>query len=100
MSLECLACYGVENSPHVMRSYSSGSDTQVTCCWSKKSAPPPPSEPSTAATGSRVAPVPPRNTGGATIPRLTRCHAVRRDLVMDWNFEDITEGYNAAIQGR
>ncbi|KAH7446617.1 hypothetical protein KP509_01G065100 [Ceratopteris richardii] len=85
----------VVQAPEIIRSYSNRSDTQVSCCWStKKPSPPsPPQAPPADPSSSRVAPVPPRNNAEASeTPRLVRCHAVRRDLFNNWNFEDFMAG--------
>ncbi|KAH7441620.1 hypothetical protein KP509_03G046100 [Ceratopteris richardii] len=79
--------------PEIMRSYSNRSDTQVSCCWSTKRSNPPPSAPTSDASSARVAPLPSHNNAESSgTPRLMRCHAVRRDLFNDWNFEDFMTG--------
>eukprot|EP01018_Ginkgo_biloba_P040498 Gb_15807 [translate_table: standard] len=65
-------------------------------CWSKKNPQQPPAEDVTTVTVStRVAPVPSNrnmNSNEAPVsPRLTRCHAVLRYILRDWNFEDAVE---------
>jgi len=72
-------------------------------CWSNKKNPQHPPAENTLRT--RVAPVPPSVEGSSynitgsssnqapdNNPRLIRCHAVRRDIFRDWNFEDFPEG--------
>ncbi|XP_059630850.1 uncharacterized protein LOC132273796 isoform X2 [Cornus florida] len=95
MSLACLVCHSVESPSHSFRSYSvSSSDNEGRCsaianCLTRKA-----SLPHTAAnssiTSSKVTPQPTIPGNGVTsTPRLVRSHAVRRDLVRDWNFDQV-----------
>ncbi|KAK7271011.1 hypothetical protein RJT34_26589 [Clitoria ternatea] len=101
MSLACLVCHSVDSpSPsHSFRSYSvSSSENEgrchavATCLTRKLSLPPttvhsflPPSS------SSKVTPQP--TVSGSNLipgtPRLVRSHAVTRDRVRDWNFDEI-----------
>ncbi|XP_073145015.1 uncharacterized protein [Henckelia pumila] len=96
MSLACLVCHGVESPSHSFRSYSaSSSDNEGRCsamanCLIKRtSLPHHRANPSI--TSSKVMPQPTvPSTGVASgAPRLVRSHAVRRDLVRDWNFDEV-----------
>ncbi|KAJ7527286.1 hypothetical protein O6H91_16G046900 [Diphasiastrum complanatum] len=103
MSLACLACHVVESSnapASTWRSYSvsSHSNDEGRCgvtvnCWSKKSSPSPSlspeDNPNAAGNRQQIATVP--STNAPSSPRLTRCHAVRRDIFRDWNFDETTE---------
>ncbi|KAJ4962756.1 hypothetical protein NE237_022695 [Protea cynaroides] len=91
MSLACLVCHSVESPSQSFRSYSVSSSDEGRCsiivnCLNKKS-----SAPSSMITSSKVTPHPIMVNGqGVTgTPRLVRSHAVRRDLVSDWNFDEI-----------
>ncbi|KAJ7540960.1 hypothetical protein O6H91_10G038800 [Diphasiastrum complanatum] len=100
MSLTCLACHAAESSgrmPDTWRSYSvsSYSDDEGRCgvvmnCWSKKPSMPHATE-NLSAAGNRQQVVPVPNGNVPSSPRLMRCHAVRRDLFRDWNFEEMAE---------
>lgn len=95
MSLACLVCHGVESPSHSFRSYSvSSSDNEGRCsaianCLARNT-----TLPHTRAnhrfTSSKVMPQPTiPSTGVAGAPRLVRSHAVRRDIVRDWNFDEV-----------
>ncbi|XP_051139981.1 uncharacterized protein LOC127257556 [Andrographis paniculata] len=89
MSLACLVCHG-ESPSHSFRSCSvSSSDSEGRCssianCLARASLPHPRSNHGFAS--SKVMPQPPTPTGA---PRLVRSHAVRRDIVRDWNFDEV-----------
>ncbi|ESR47887.1 PyrD [Citrus sinensis] len=95
MSLACLVCHSVESPSHSFRSYSvSSSDNEDRCsaigsCLARRLSLPTP-RPALAST-SKVTPQPNIQTviemEGA--PRLVRSRAVRRDLVRDWNFDEV-----------
>ncbi|KAI3464431.1 hypothetical protein Pfo_021094 [Paulownia fortunei] len=95
MSLACLVCHGVESPSHSFRSYSvSSSDNEgrcsaiANCLTRKNSLPHPRANPSI--TSSKVMPQPTIPSTGVTgAPRLVRSHAVRRDIVRDWNFDEV-----------
>ncbi|XP_073059678.1 uncharacterized protein [Primulina eburnea] len=95
MSLACLVCHGVESPSHSFRSYSASSSDQGRCsaianCLIKKtSLQHHRANPSI--TSSKVMPQPTVPSTGVTsgAPRLVRSHAVRRDLVRDWNFDEV-----------
>ncbi|GAY39628.1 hypothetical protein CUMW_045850 [Citrus unshiu] len=96
MSLACLVCHSVESPSHSFRSYSvSSSDNEDRCsaigsCLARRLSLPTP-RPALAST-SKVTPQPNIQTviemEGAS-PRLVRSCAVRRDLVRDWNFDEV-----------
>ncbi|XP_044474687.1 uncharacterized protein LOC123202709 [Mangifera indica] len=96
MSLACLVCHSVESPSHSFRSYSvSSSDNEGRCsaianCIARKALPAPRSASSVGST-SKVTPQPciqgSMEMEGA--PRLVRSRAVRRDLVRDWNFDEV-----------
>ncbi|KAG0540339.1 hypothetical protein BDA96_03G400200 [Sorghum bicolor] len=97
MSLACLVCHGMNSPSNSFRSYSvSSSEGENRCgavvaCLSRKVMP------SGAANGvgtSKVTPFPLMATGQGTegAPRLQRSHAVSRDLVRNWNFDEIVFG--------
>ncbi|GMN51910.1 hypothetical protein TIFTF001_021069 [Ficus carica] len=96
MSLACLACHSVESPSHSFRSYSiSSSDNDGRCsaiasCLARRPSLPPTSCLST----SKVTPQPsiPSSSVTAGTPRLVRSCAVRRDLVRDWNFDEVVIG--------
>ncbi|XP_015583346.1 uncharacterized protein LOC8273030 [Ricinus communis] len=96
MSLACLVCHS-ESPSHSFRSYSvSSSDSDGRCstignCLTRKLSLPPPRGNSSTASTSKVAPQPnnPSHNEMTGTPRLVRSHAVRRDLVRDWNFEGV-----------
>ncbi|GLJ48942.1 hypothetical protein SUGI_1032640 [Cryptomeria japonica] len=103
MSLACLTCQVVQRTQSDLRSYSfSSQEEQQRCgtvagCWSKKNSQQPSVEVNTVR--ARVVPVPSHSTvnEGPVSPRLTRCHAVRRDILRDWNFEEFVEGSRVSI---
>nr|CAD1838754.1 unnamed protein product [Ananas comosus var. bracteatus] len=95
MSLACLVCHGMESPSHSFRSHSvSSSDAEGRCaaalsCFAQK----------IAISGNnngaaKVAPFPVIGNGqGVTgAPRLQRSRAVSRDLVRDWNFDEVLVG--------
>ncbi|PON45903.1 PyrD [Parasponia andersonii] len=96
MSLACLACHSVESPSHSFRSYSvSSSDNDGRCsgiahCLTRRSPLPTFATSSTLST-SKVTPQPsiPNSSVVAGTPRLVRSCAVRRDLVRDWNFDEV-----------
>ncbi|KAL2231928.1 uncharacterized protein LOC105176324 [Sesamum indicum] len=95
MSLACLVCHGVESPSHSFRSYSvSSSDNEGRCsaianCLTRKTSLPH-SRPNPGITSSKVMPQPNIPTAGVTgAPRLVRSRAVRRDIVRDWNFDEV-----------
>ncbi|CAL9081793.1 uncharacterized protein LOC135644332 isoform X1 [Musa acuminata AAA Group] len=94
MSLACLVCHSMDSPSRSFRSYSVSSSEDegrcaaVTCLIRKV----------TVATGtanaistSKVTPFPLMATGQgmAGTPRLLRSRAVSRDLVRDWNFDQL-----------
>ncbi|XP_077241461.1 uncharacterized protein LOC143881980 isoform X2 [Tasmannia lanceolata] len=91
MSPACLVCHNVDSPTQSFRSYSgSSSDNDGWCsgivnCLNRKA--------TTANTTmtSKVTPQPiMANTQGITgTPRLVRSRAVRRDIVRDWNFDEV-----------
>lgn len=95
MSLACLVCHSVESPSQSFRSYSvSSSDNEGRCsaianCLTRRSSLPAPRQ--AIASTSKVTPQPNFQTAiemeGA--PRLVRSRAVRRDLVRDWNFDEV-----------
>ncbi|EYU22888.1 hypothetical protein ABFS83_03G113200 [Erythranthe nasuta] len=94
MSLACLVCHGVESPSHSFRSYSvSSSDNEGRCsaianCLARKTSLPH-LRPNSGITSSKVMPHPTIPGNGVTgAPRLVRSHAVRRDIVRDWNFDE------------
>lgn len=95
MSLACLVCHSAESpSSQSFRSYSvSSSDNEGRCsaianCLTRRpSLPLPPTRSSTVS--SKVTPHPNSNPGMGGPPRLVRSHAVSRDLVRDWNFDEV-----------
>ncbi|XP_030952077.1 uncharacterized protein LOC115975441 [Quercus lobata] len=100
MSLACLVCHSVESPSHSFRSYSvSSSDNDGRCsafanCLARKSSLIPSAANSCIASSSKVSPQPtiPSNNGMVGAPRLVRSRAVRRDLVRDWNFDEVVMG--------
>ncbi|XP_011074909.1 uncharacterized protein LOC105159519 [Sesamum indicum] len=96
MSLACLVCHGIESPSHSFRSYSvSSSDHEGRCsaiatCLTRKISLPHPRA-NSSITSSKVMPQPTVPSSGVTggAPRLVRSHAVRRDLVRDWNFDEV-----------
>ncbi|KAK4777048.1 hypothetical protein SAY86_005736 [Trapa natans] len=97
MSLGCLVCHSAESPSHSLRSYSvSSSDNEGRCsaisnCITRRPSIPLPPSRSSALASSKVTPQPAVSGNGLnnTTPRLVRSHAVRRDLVRDWNFEEV-----------
>ncbi|XP_021896090.1 uncharacterized protein LOC110813317 [Carica papaya] len=96
MSLACLVCHSVESPSHSFRSYSvSSSDNEGRCstiasCLTRKlSLPAPRSNSCITTSTSKVTPQPNIQSSSVSgAPRLVRSHAVRRDLVRDWNFDE------------
>ncbi|KAL0391689.1 UNVERIFIED_CONTAM: putative magnesium transporter NIPA6 [Sesamum radiatum] len=96
MSLACLVCHGIESPSHSFRSYSvSSSDHEGRCSaiatyLTRKTSLPRPRA-NSSITSSKVMPQPTVPSSGVTgnAPRLVRSHAVRRDLVRDWNFGEV-----------
>lgn len=97
MSLKCLTCHSVESPSHSFRSYSvSSSDNDGRCsaianCLARRSSLIPTSANPCVTLSSKVTPQPtiPSNNGMPGTPRLVRSRAVRRDLVRDWNFDEV-----------
>ncbi|KAK9270993.1 hypothetical protein L1049_026581 [Liquidambar formosana] len=97
MSLACLVCHSVDSPSHSFRSYSvSSSDNEGRCsaianCLTRKASYPPTRANSSFASSSKVTPQPTISSSGGIpgTPRLVRSRAVRRDLVRDWNFEEM-----------
>ncbi|CAN6332957.1 unnamed protein product, partial [Urochloa humidicola] len=93
MSLACLVCHGMNSPSHSLRSYSvSSSEEESRCgaavaCLARRVMPAGTSSVGT----SKVTPFPPMVTGQGTesAPRLQRSRAVSRDLVRDWNFDEV-----------
>ncbi|XP_071724811.1 uncharacterized protein [Rutidosis leptorrhynchoides] len=91
MSLACLVCHSVESPSHSFRSYSvSSSDNEGRCstignCLARRV-----TLSSSIVASSKVTPQPDFQTSNGIVgpPRLVRSHAVRRDLVRDWNFDN------------
>ncbi|KAH7524912.1 uncharacterized protein LOC125423012 [Ziziphus jujuba] len=96
MSLACLVCHSVDSPSHSFRSYSvSSSENEGRCsaianCLARKSSLSAPTI-SSLLSSSKVTPQPPIPTSGgmAGPPRLVRSRAVRRDIVRDWNFDEV-----------
>jgi hypothetical protein len=97
MSLACLVCHGMDSPSHSFRSYSvSSTEGEGRCgavisCLTLKPITNNDAQTSGIAT-SKVAPYPVISTGNQGVegaPRLQRSHAVSRDLVRDWNFDEI-----------
>ncbi|XP_022727948.1 uncharacterized protein LOC111283645 [Durio zibethinus] len=96
MSLACLVCHSVDSPSHSFRSYSvSSSENEGRCsaianCLARKSSLPA-VRPTITTSTSKVTPQPNfQNSVGMTgPPRLVRSCALRRDLVRDWNFEEV-----------
>uniref|UniRef100_A0A1J3GJ08 Uncharacterized protein n=2 Tax=Noccaea caerulescens TaxID=107243 RepID=A0A1J3GJ08_NOCCA len=95
MSFACLVCHSVESPSHSFRSYSvSSSENEGRCsviasCLTRKSLiQAARSNTFPASSSSKVTPQPNFQAEGAS-PRLVRSRAVRRDLVRDWNFNEI-----------
>ncbi|XP_056167546.1 uncharacterized protein LOC115681604 isoform X2 [Syzygium oleosum] len=94
MSLACLVCHGAESPSHSFRSYSVSSSENdgrcsaiANCLAMKPSLPLPPTR--SAISTSKVTPQPNMPAGITGTPRLVRSHAVRRDIVRDWNFDEV-----------
>ncbi|KAL6962074.1 hypothetical protein U1Q18_037028 [Sarracenia purpurea var. burkii] len=99
MSLACLVCQGVESPSHSFRSYSvSSSDNEGRCsaianCLARKISLAHLGANTSIASSSKVTPHPSiPNNGVVGPPRLVRSHAVTRDLVRDWNFDEVAVG--------
>ncbi|KAL0560435.1 hypothetical protein IC582_000840 [Cucumis melo] len=96
MSLACLVCNSVESPSHSFRSYSvSSSDNEGRCsamanCLIWRPSFPPTHHPSYAAS-AKVTPQPTISNSNVMdgTPRLVRSRAVKRDLVRDWNFDEV-----------
>jgi hypothetical protein len=94
MSLACLVCHGMNSSSHSLRSYSVSSSEEenrcgaVVACLARRATP---AGTSTSVGTSKVTPFPPVVSGQGTegTPRLQRSRAVSRDLVRDWNFDEV-----------
>ncbi|BAH91398.1 Os01g0871350, partial [Oryza sativa Japonica Group] len=94
MSLACLVCHGMSSPSHSFRSYSVSSSEEenrcgaVVACLTRRVMPA--GTANTVGT-SKVTPFPLMAAGQGTegAPRLQRSRAVSRDLVRDWNFEEI-----------
>ncbi|KAG8054593.1 hypothetical protein GUJ93_ZPchr0001g29492 [Zizania palustris] len=97
MSLACLVCHGMSSPSHSFRSYSvSSSDEENRCgsvvaCLTRRVIP---AGTANSVGTSKVTPFPLMAAGQGTegAPRLQRSRAVSRDLVRDWNFEEIVVG--------
>ncbi|KAI4300026.1 hypothetical protein L6164_033445 [Bauhinia variegata] len=99
MSLACLVCHSVDSpSPsHSFRSYSvSSQENEGRCsaianCLARKSSLPFPTRNPFPPSSSKVMPHPTVSTenGMPGAPRLVRSRAVRRDIVRDWNFDEV-----------
>ncbi|KAM0876812.1 hypothetical protein ACQ4PT_035922 [Festuca glaucescens] len=95
MSLACLACHGMSSPSNSFRSYSASSSegenrcgAAVACILRQILA--------TGATSrvgtSKVTPAMATGQGNEGAPRLQRSRAVSRDLVRDWNFDELVVG--------
>ncbi|KAF0919319.1 hypothetical protein E2562_029169 [Oryza meyeriana var. granulata] len=97
MSLACLVCHGMSSPSHSFRSYSVSSSEEenrcgaVVTCLTRRVMP---AGTANSVGTSKVTPFPLMATGQGTegAPRLQRSRAVSRDLVRDWNFEEIAVG--------
>ncbi|KAJ1424934.1 hypothetical protein SESBI_11328 [Sesbania bispinosa] len=99
MSLACLVCHSVESpSPsHSFRRSVSSSENEGRCsaianCLTRKlSVQPPTMHSFLAPSSSKVSPQPTVSTNNEIpgTPRLVRSRAVRRDIVQDWNFDEV-----------
>ncbi|KAL6848814.1 hypothetical protein ACP4OV_021397 [Aristida adscensionis] len=95
MSLACLVCHGMNSPSHSLRSYSVSSSEEenrcgaVVACLARRVTP---AGASTSVGTSKVTPFPPMvaGQGAEGTPRLQRSRAVSRDLVRDWNFDEVT----------
>jgi len=94
MSLACLVCHGMSSPSNSLRSYSvSSSEEESRCgaavaCLARRVTPAGTSSVGT----SKVTPFPPMvsgQVGTEGTPRLQRSRAVSRDLVRDWNFDEV-----------
>ncbi|GJM88676.1 hypothetical protein PR202_ga04767 [Eleusine coracana subsp. coracana] len=94
MSLACLVCHGMNSPSHSLRSYSVSSSEEesrcgaVVACLTRRVTP---AGTSTSVGTSKVTPFPPMVSGQSAegTPRLQRSRAVSRDLVRDWNFDEV-----------
>lgn len=95
MSLACLVCHGMSSPSHSLRSYSVSSSEEesrcgaVVACLARRVTP---AGTSTSVGTSKVTPFPPvvsDQVGTEGAPRLQRSRAVSRDLVRDWNFDEV-----------
>ncbi|KAI5003557.1 hypothetical protein ZWY2020_030717 [Hordeum vulgare] len=95
MSLACLVCHGMSSPSQSFRSYSvSSSEDENRCgaavaCLSRKIMA---AGPANRVGTSKVTPVMATGQGIEGAPRLQRSRAVSRDLVRDWNFDEIVVG--------
>lgn len=95
MSLACLVCHGMSSPSQSFRSYSvSSSEEENRCgaavaCLSRKILA---AGPANRVGTSKVTPVMATGQGIEGAPRLQRSRAVSRDLVRDWNFDEIVIG--------
>ena len=95
MSLACLVCHGVESPSQSFRSYSvSSSDNDGRCAaitsYITRKTILSHTRTNHSVTSSKVTPQPTVPSNVVTgPPRLVRSHAVRRDLVRDWNFDEV-----------
>lgn len=93
MSLACIACHSVDSPTHSLRSSSvSSSEGEGRCgavvsCLTRK-------VPASNTTRSKVAPISSMagTQGIPGTPRLVRSRAVTRDVVRDWNFDEVLVG--------
>ncbi|CAB4289562.1 uncharacterized protein Pyn_00717 [Prunus yedoensis var. nudiflora] len=98
MSLACLVCHSVESPSHSFRSYSvSSAENEGRCsaianCLARRPSFPLPTHSNIAS--SKVTPQPtlPNSGSMSGAPRLVRSRAVRRDIVQDWNFDEVVMG--------
>ncbi|KAL5715688.1 hypothetical protein ACHQM5_017475 [Ranunculus cassubicifolius] len=90
MSLACLVCHAVDSPSQSFRSYSiSSSDNEGRCstigtCLTTRKASIPRDN-----ANAKVTPQPFLSNSQGGPPRLVRSRAVRRDLVRDWNFDEV-----------
>ncbi|CAN6543772.1 unnamed protein product [Malus baccata var. baccata] len=97
MSLACLVC-SVESPSHSFRSYSvsstenDGRCSAIANCLTRRPSLPLPRHSNIAS--SKVTPQPTLSNSGSIpgTPRLVRSRAVRRDIVRDWNFDEVVMG--------
>ncbi|KAJ9675275.1 hypothetical protein PVL29_024293 [Vitis rotundifolia] len=87
MSLACLVCHSVESPSHSFRIRCSA----IADCLARRASLPAPTANSSIIRSSKVTPHPsiPNSSGIPGTPRLVRSCAVRRDIVRDWNFEEV-----------